>query len=192
MSKSFTVSLRDAKLNNHQLRKEGIIPCIIYGKSIDSTPIQIDKKVLLTMFRENSRGSVIPLDLNGEVKDCVVKEIQKDNFGHVIHMDFEQIDKNQKIKLEISINFNGQDYLAEKGLVFEAVHSSIEFHGKASEIPESLEFDVTKMGFDDKILVSDIKLPEGVSIQLDPEEAIAVVRGGAPVQSDSEEEVVAE
>ncbi|MGL4991902.1 MAG: 50S ribosomal protein L25 [Sarcina sp.] len=177
MMNTFKVLEKGIVKNNRRLRSEGFTPAVVYGTALEKPQaIKIEDKVLLTMFKEKSMGSIIPLELDNKKINCVIKEIQKNNFGKTIHVDFQAINANDSVKLHIPVEFVGHESLASHGLIFEAIESSLEFHGRAQDIPEKMEIDVAKMTDNDKILIKDLQLPNGVSISGDPETVLAIVK----------------
>lgn len=188
MMKSFKVSEKSLEKNNHELRSEGITPAVIYGSSIPkTTSIQIDNKTLLTMFKEKSMGSIIPLDFNNSKINCVIKEIQKDIYGKTIHVDFQAVNEHDSIKLHIPIEFVGHEEMAKRGFVFEAIVSELEFHGHPQDIPEKVEIDASHLQLGDRILAKDIELPKGVTITIEPETLLALVKDSKHVVEETSE-----
>ncbi|MGL4742009.1 MAG: 50S ribosomal protein L25 [Sarcina sp.] len=192
MMNTFKVLEKGIIKNNRKLRSEGFTPAVVYGTSLEKPQaIKIEDKVLLTMFKEKSMGSIIPLELDNKKINCVIKEIQKNNFGKTIHVDFQAVNANDSIKLHIPVEFIGHESLASHGLIFEAVESNLEFHGHPQDIPEKMEIDVAKMAANEKILIKDLNLPKGVSVSGDPETVLAVVKAPHIVEEVVEEAVVA-
>ena len=193
MMKSFKVSEKSLEKNNRELRNEGITPAVIYGSSIPkATSVQIDSKVLLTMFKEKSMGSIIPLELNSSKINCVIKEIQKNNFGKTIHIDFQAVSEHDSIKLHIPVVFVGHEAIGNKGLIFEAILSELEFHGHPQDIPETVEIDASHLELGDRILASDVKLPKGVTITVEPETLLALVKEAKHYEEEEESTISTE
>ncbi|WP_297637499.1 50S ribosomal protein L25 [uncultured Clostridium sp.] len=176
MVEAFKVTERSTGDTPHKLRKELKVPGIIYGDTLDENiSFKIEKKELISLFKSNSMTSIIPISVDDAVKNCIIKEIQKDNFGNVIHLDFQAINKHENVKLNIPIEFIGQEAIAEKGLVFEALETHLELHGPADKMPEKIEFNISQLNIDDKILAKDVKLDKEISIVIDDNTALAVI-----------------
>ncbi|MGL4796807.1 MAG: hypothetical protein ACRDB0_06365 [Paraclostridium sp.] len=88
-----TVYKRDLKQKTRDIRKNGYIPGVIYGKGIDSViPIQIPKTPFLRFAEENNNSLNVDLVLDGDIKKCVITEIQSDPaFEGYIHINFKCI-----------------------------------------------------------------------------------------------------
>lgn len=176
MVEAFKVTERSNGDTPHKIRRELNVPGIIYGDTLDKNiAFKIEKKELSSLFKDNSMTSIIPIKINNEVKNCIIKEIQKDNFGNVIHIDFQAINKHENVKMNIPIEFIGQEAIADKGLVFEALETHLELHGPADKMPEKIEFDVSNLNIDEKILAKDVKLDKEIEMLLDKDTALAVV-----------------
>ncbi|NLK95982.1 MAG: 50S ribosomal protein L25 [Clostridiales bacterium] len=170
------------------IRKKGEIPGIIYGGSL-SNPISIKMKKtqLPKIFASHLKSSIIPLSVNDSVKNCVIKDVQKDNFGKVIHVDFQCVKANEKIKLKVPVSFEGQGALTSKGLLLEIMATEIEVQGSVEKIPETILIDVSKMNYEDKVLAENINLPEDVHLVTHKDLLLAVI-ASAPTEEVNEEE----
>ena len=175
---AFNINERGKNEKAKALRKNGEIPCIIYGDGLkESLPIKINKNDLLKLMSTSTTSSLIPLNLNGITKTCVVKDIEKDVFGKVIHVDFQSVNKNEVIRLKLPVNFTNEESLESKRLVLEAFNPEIEIQGVASEMPENIDFSVEGLNFEDKIFAKDVKLPEGITLITAPDTLLAVIAG---------------
>ena len=95
-----------------KVRKNGEIPCIVYGDNHHkSLAAKMTKKEMIRLLRY-PKSSIVSLKLNGSLKKCIVKEMQQDPFGKIIHIDFQSINKGDIVKLKIPVNFVGQEVLA--------------------------------------------------------------------------------
>lgn len=185
---AFNVEERSKNEKAKFLRRNGQIPCIIYGDGLDeSLSIKINKNDLLKLITTNTTSSLIPLNLNGSTKTCVVKDLEKDIFGKVIHVDFQAVNKNEVIRLKLSINFTNEESLETKRLVLETFNPEIEIQGVASEMPETFDFSVEGLNFEDKVFAKDIKLPKGITLITEPNTLLAVIAGSDNNQEDAEE-----
>ena len=186
---AFNIFERGENEKAKTLRKNGENPCVIYGDGIkDSLSTNIQKYVLLKLMNCNTTSSLIPLNLNGNTKTCVVKSIEKDVFGKVIHVDFQSVNKNDVIRLKLPINFINEESLENKRLVLETFNAEIEIQGIASEMPETIEVNLEGLNFEDKIFAKDIKLPQNIDLITDPETLLAIVAGSDNNNDDEENE----
>ena len=172
----FNVYERDLNENKKRLRKNGDIPGVICGKSLGkSIPVKMKEPELKKMLKENNSGSIIEVDFQGKKLNCVVKDVQKDVFNNILHVDFQHTKPNEAIKMKIPVQFTGQENLVSKRLIWDTSNTSVEFHGPVEKIPEFIELDVSQLKFDDKLYIRDIAVPEGISILYNPDTMLGIV-----------------
>ena len=91
----FNISERSEK--GRKVRMHGQVPAIIYGSHLDKAisvkVLRRDMYKLLTL----PKTSILTVNINGHIENCVVKEFQRDPFGKIIHIDFQGVEKNEKI-----------------------------------------------------------------------------------------------
>lgn len=187
---------RQATENPKALRREGMVPGIIYGESLDTAvPVKVENTNLLRLLKNNSKGSILKLNLNNKVWSCVVKEVQKDTIAdEVLHVDFQYVKSDEIIKMNIPITYTGRENLELNRLVLGTFQPELELQGPAEKIPEHFDVDVSKMQFEDKLYAKDIELPEDIKLLTDPETLLAVVNASVTfkdIQEDSSESSVA-
>ena len=170
----FNVSERNEK--GKKARMNGQIPCIIYGNELkESLPGEITKRELIRLLG-CPKSSVISLKLNGAYKKCIVKEMQQDLFGKVIHIDFQSVSKGEVVKLKIPIVFIGQDVIEANGLLLESFVTEIELQGEPGTFPENISVDVSKLSQGNQLLVKDLNIPSNMVVETN--EYLAVARVG--------------
>jgi len=171
-----------------QLRKEGFVPGIIYGSAFkEAVPVEFAMSNLLKLLKENTKGSIITLaGLNNSVS-VVIKEVQKDNVSHLpTHIDFQAITKREIITVSVPVIVLGEESLVMNKLMYQPNLSQLELRGPAEDLPEKIEIDVTGLKVDDKILLSDIKLPSGVTLHDDKDNLVGIVMSPGIMQTEAE------
>lgn len=173
-----------------QLRKENLIPSIVYGGQ--SVPIMTQSPIVETTKLAKSAGKHTPINIviGGKKKLAIIKTIDVDPIKHSIrHLAFHTIKQNDIITAEVPIVLIGEgDSLAEKaGLVVLQAIEQIEVKAKPADLPESIELSIINLATDDdKLTVADIKLPKGVEfadVDQDMELAIASVYEPSALQA---------
>lgn len=183
---------RQATENPKALRREGMVPGIIYGDSLENAvPIKMEKTNLLRLLKNNSKGSILKLHLNDKAWSCVVKEVQKDTTAdEILHVDFQYVNSDEIIKMNIPITYTGRENLELNRLVLGTFQPELELQGPAAKIPEHFDVDVSKMQFEDKLYAKDIELPEDIKLLTDSETLLAVVNASVTfkeIKDDSSE-----
>ena len=153
----FDISERTEK--GKKVRTKGEVPCVIYGESLDkSISCKITRKEMLKLL-SSPKNSVLSLNLDGTIEKCVLKEVQRDTFGELIHLDFQYVRKGDTIKLKVPVSYTGQGFLESKGLLLESIVSEVQLQGHPEEIPENIKVDVSGLNYGDEIFAKDFSIP---------------------------------
>jgi large subunit ribosomal protein L25 len=172
---------RVGKSASKQVRRAGLIPGIVYGRSTEPIPISVDpknlKKALDTPSRENTLLELKIQSSEGEIKKlALLKDVQ---FNHLtsepIHFDFQQVELEQKITVKVPIEVVGRAWGVQEGGILEEILREIEIECLPGSIPNRITVDVTELGLGKSIHVEDLKLPPGVSPLNDPKETVLTI-----------------
>lgn len=160
-----------------KLRAIGKIPAVVYGAGEDTIPITVDRRELETILRETHGESVvIHLKVNRKSKSVLPKEIQRDPVtGRIIHVDFLVLHRGEKVVVEVPLTTVGESIGMKKGGILEVLVRSVEIRAKPDRIPPHIEVDISNLDIGDTLHIRDIKLPRGVEILEDPDEAILTI-----------------
>ena len=178
---SLSATLRTSR--GHHLnvdRKNGRLPAVIYGPHRkEAASLMVDAKAFLAVWKKAGESSLITLDIEGEKQTKVlVHDIAFDPVkDHPVHVDFYEMDLSKPVTLHVPVHFEG-DAPAEKvlgGVLLKQLHE-IEISALPDRIPHNIPVDVSVLAtFDDRIMLGDLKLPEGVRLTGDNETVIALV-----------------
>ena len=181
----FNVSERNEK--GKKVRMHGEVPAVLYGLHLDNTvSIKITRKDMYKLLTL-AKSSILSLKLNGHIENCVVKELQKDSFGKVIHIDFQDIKKDEKIKMKIPVVFDGQSTLEGRQLLLEVLISEVELYGEADKLPENIKCNVGELNIGDKIFIKDLVIPEGMRLDVDENAIVATIADNSAVDTDEDQ-----
>ncbi|HUC96719.1 MAG TPA: 50S ribosomal protein L25 [Candidatus Saccharimonadales bacterium] len=176
-----------------KLRDDGFIPSVVYGGH--DQPIMTQSKQVETskVVHTAGRHNPINLTIDGKKKLVIIKSIDMDPVKHTLrHVAFHTIKQSDVITTEVPIILVGQgESMAERaGLVILQAIEHIEIKAKPADLPESLELSIINLATaEDKISISDIKLPEGVEFadaEQDMELVIANVYEPSALQAANE------
>ncbi len=180
------------------LRKEGVVPGIVYGKKIKNESVQVSHedliKILHTSAGENAIIKLDIIDKNGKATNksgslnVILKEIQQHPITtDIIHVDFAEISLTEKIEVKVQIKIKGEPVgVVKDNGVFEAPLRELSIECLPTDIPEEITVDVESLEIGDTLHVKDIVSPKGVSILDDPERTVVLV--AAPKEEEEEEE----
>lgn len=179
------------------LRKQGILPGVVYGHKFDPTPISMNLREASKILRNVSQSRIVVVDIEGNQVSSLVRERQKDYIrNEYTHIDFQAVSMTEKLRTQVSVVVHGISSAVKNynGVVFVET-DSIEVEALPGDLPENIMVDIS--GLDEigqSILVKHIQLGEGVEILNDPEEVIVVITAGAEelVEEEAPEAEVAE
>ena len=175
------------KLNN--LRKEDIIPAIVYGPKIKNIPIQINLKEFDDLYKKVGETSLVNLSIKGTKENFVVliHDIEEEPInGKTIHVDFYQPNLEEKTEADIPIKFINESP-AVKDLEGTLVKNVQEVTVRAlpRDLPREIEADISLLkNLNDELLVKDLHVPNNVEVMKDQGEIVAYV---APPENVEEE-----
>jgi large subunit ribosomal protein L25 len=175
------------------LRRQGVTPANIYGSHVESQSIQLSTEELRHVIKTAGRNDIVYLRLDGdEPRPTFVRDIQQNPVTDaILHVDFLQISLREKVRADVPLHLVGLAPAVDTlgGILMHGLdHVSVE--ALPTEVPSFIEVDVTSLEEINQALhVSDVPVPEGVTILTDVEQVIAKV---APPAVEPEPEVAEE
>jgi len=162
-----------------RLRKEGIIPAVLYGKDVEPLHLGISAKEFRLIQSHVKSNTIIKMELekNGttEERPVMLKDMQRAVLKDVIlHIDFLQVSMERAVQVEVPIHFIGEPEGLAKGGVIEQHLRSIMVESLPGQIPEKIEIDISALDIGDAIHVSDLDLPN-IKLLAPPDVAIVGV-----------------
>ncbi|MCP1312279.1 50S ribosomal protein L25 [Paenibacillus tyrfis] len=164
------------KSDRNRLRAEGKVPGVVYGKKVTQTPIAIDQKELLALLKTNPHA-VIDLDVPQFGKQLVmINEVQRDALSRqLLHVDFHQINMDEPVQTTVRLEYIGDPEGVKVGGILQIQHHEIEIRCLPQNIPSSIEVDVSGLEIGQSMLVSELRLPEGVEVKTDEHDVLATI-----------------
>ncbi|MCF7906425.1 50S ribosomal protein L25 [Patescibacteria group bacterium] len=187
--------IRDSKRSvNKSLRKESKIPAVIYSHSLkENIYISVDKAEFLKVAQIAEKSSIIDLDVDGKTHKVLINDAAWNYKGDLIHIDFYEVKKGEKLTTEIPIESIGEAPASKKGLLLEQHLESIKVKCTPEDLIKSFEVDISSLSEDgDVIRISDIKISEKFELLQDLEEVIFIVQTTREVVEEKPEEEVEE
>jgi len=177
---SFNATAREGtgKGAARSLRREGLVPAVIYGHGRDPISLSLNARDLDKMLGHiQAESTVIDITVGGQTAKTLIREIQRHPIKRqILHVDFQALVAGEKVTVSIPITLTGiPEGVKLEGGVLDQTLRELEIEVDPSSIPDHAELDVSAMVIGDSLHVSDIKLPEGVEILDDPETSVAVV-----------------
>jgi large subunit ribosomal protein L25 len=157
---------RVGKGSSRELRRNGLIPAVIYGDKQEPLSISLpSKEVTLRIHAGGFMTTVATIDVGGKKISVLPKDYQLDPVrDFTMHVDFLRVGKNTEVNVEVPVHFinEGKSPGMKVGGVLNIVRHEVELHCPADSIPEFLTVDLSGLKIGDSVHISQIKLPEGV------------------------------
>ena len=173
------------------LRRQGLLPGVIYGRHIEAFPIQMDAHDASLILDKLTASSLITIDVDGEKFNVLMRDRQRDViFGDLLHVDFLVVSLTEKLRATVELKLVGEAPVADNPeVVVTQVLNAIEIEALPQDLPEVIEVDVSTLEtVDDEITVADLDLGEDIAILTDPNETIVSVGYVAQEEVAEEEE----
>lgn len=166
---------------SRRLRRSGLIPSILYGGKEGTIALTLDREYLEKKAGFLHENQILQLRLEGkkkrESRPVIVKEIQKNQLtGAILHIDFQGIALDEKLTATVPLTAVGEPTgVIRDGGILEQTLREIEIRCLPTQIPESIEVDVSSLEIGDSIRVGEIKLEEGIEVLTDTEVSLFTV-----------------
>lgn len=148
------------------LRKQGLVPGIVYGHGFDPIMVQSEYNVLDKVVREAGKHTPVYATIDGKKKITMIKDIDRDPVkSRIRHVSFHAVKATDAVTAEVPIRLVGEgESAAEKaGLIVLQAIDVIEIKAKPADLPEALEISIVDLATtEDKLTLGDITLPKGV------------------------------
>ena len=163
-----------------RLRREGIVPGVIYGSSQREYMIQLKSKSFFDLARKQaSHNFLVDLEIDGaeeKSKLAIVQDIQRDPLnGSLIHVDFRAVSENETINATVPIELHGEPVGVKSGGLLEQTIHEIEIFCRPNDLPEAIINDVEGLEIGDTLKVSDLNLLDGVTTKMGGDVLVAVL-----------------
>jgi large subunit ribosomal protein L25 len=164
---------------SRRLRAEGKVPAVLYGHGITPQSLTVDRKALrAALAQEAGLNALIALEVAGTRHLAMARQLQRDPLkGFVSHVDFVIVSRDEVVSVEVPVRLVGEAEAVERGDgLIEQQLFELTVHAKPADIPNAVEVDISRLTIGDAIRVSDLRLPAGVSTDLDPEDPVVLAQ----------------
>jgi large subunit ribosomal protein L25 len=160
-----------------KLRAAGKVPGVLYGPELQPMHLAVNGLELWHALHTDAGSNVlIDLQVDGDGFLTMPREVQRDYLkGTLIHVDFLRIRKDVAIEVDVPIHLVGESHGVKEGGVVEHHLWNLRVQCLPHEVPESIEADITPLGVNEALHVSDIKIPGNVTVLTPLEETVVSV-----------------
>ncbi len=172
------------------LRAKGYVPAVFYGQKQDAMSISVSEHEMEGHFRNRHR--VFELEVDGAVTPAYLKDVQFDTLtDRPVHVDFQRIDMNEKIALQVQMLFIGIPEGARRGGTLIKDIQMLSVRSLPKSIPEEFRIGVAHLDLGQRILARDLLLPEGCELNI-PGDTMICHLPGEEAMAQMEEQMLAE
>lgn len=155
-----------------QLRRQGIVPGVVYGACMDSKPLQFEERELARVLSTASTSLInLSVDSAAPPQLVLLREAQRNPLTRqLLHVDFMAVQMTEQVRMEIPVVLTGASKIA--GVLLSGI-TTIEIQALPDNLISSIEIDVSRLEIGDALYVKDLDIPESVHVLTDQEELIA-------------------
>jgi large subunit ribosomal protein L25 len=160
-----------------RLRATGRVPATLYGRGVQPTSIHVSAQDLLHLFHQGGGASVlVDLKLDGNEYLTIVRELQRDLIhNRFIHVDFLAVARDEKIVVNVELHEVGESSGVKSGGVVEHHLREVEVRCLPADVPERIEFDISRVRIGESVRVGDLAPADGIEILTDPDTMVLAV-----------------
>jgi large subunit ribosomal protein L25 len=156
-----------------RIRRENKIPAVVYGHGNDPMHLTLPGHDTMMALKHGGANALLELDIEGKPQLALAREIQVDPLRRVLeHIDFVAVRKGEKVTVDVPVHVVG-DAVSETLVVTE--NSTVQVEAEATNIPEYIEVSVEGAEVGTQIHASDLDLPEGTTLLVDPDTLVVNV-----------------
>ena len=175
----------------NKLRANGKTPIVVYGKTHESTALQVDSKSLDSVVQAGGLSQLIDVQVNGQSTLVLFREVQRHPVKHnILHVDAYALQMDEKQTLQIPVvAFGEPDSAIAADLIVMQNLDTITIETFPDRIPQTVPVDLSLLSMDKNISVSDIETIADVDFMHDPDEVVFSLTRSAAVEEEVAEEV---
>lgn len=183
---------RAGKGSARAARRDGRVPCVIYGGKQDPDMITIPQNELIRLInRGGFMSHQYKIDVAGKEQRVVPRDMQTHPVSDLpLHLDFLRITKDSVVTIEVPVHVIGQDDCPglRQGGILTLVRDTVEVSAPASSIPEAIELDISGLEVGEQARISRASLPDGVKPTItDRDFVVANIQAPKGAKSDDAE-----
>jgi large subunit ribosomal protein L25 len=162
-----------------RLRRQGLVPGVVYGGKGDTIAVSVDPKALQKVLRsEAGRNAILKLDISGAgATNAILKSWQVDPIKETfLHADFYRIAMDVAIRVTVPVQVRGEaPGVKTEGGILEVIMREIEVECLPGDIPENIAVDVSELGLNGSLRVSDLPVSVKVKVLESPDQVVVHV-----------------
>src|SRR6056300_37381 len=174
METSLKAIVRDTSgsAQSRRVRGEGSIPAVVYGMGMEPVSVEVNAREFTNALKTEAGSNIIfNLEVGSDKYTALAREIQK----HVYRNEFLHVDLTKTVDADVQLNFIGTPMgVKEEGGIVQTIISSLTISALPTNIPTSLDLDISGLNIGDNLAAGDVSLPEGVELADEEDESILI------------------
>lgn len=162
-----------------KLRRQGILPGVVYGHKVDSYPVQMETHATTLLMKKITPTTLVTLDLDGKQTKVIVRDRSRDVVtGELLHLDFLALSMTEMLRANVAIELVGEAPVLEEvpNTLINQVLSELDIEALPNDMLERVQVDISGLTtVDDSITVGDLKLGDKITILTPKDEVIVSV-----------------
>ena len=181
---------------SRRLRHEGKVPAILYGGHADARTLTLNhQKLLIMLDNERFYSTILSLKVGDQTQAAILKDVQRHPFkNRIVHIDFQRVEENEKIRISIPLHFTGAAVspgVKSQGGIVSHMRNETEVTCLPKDLPEFIEVDISGLSLNESIHLSQLKIPDGVTLVELAKDDVAIVAIHSPRAEEPEPTAVA-
>jgi large subunit ribosomal protein L25 len=160
----------------NRMRKQGLIPAVLYGKKIEAEPLVIKYSEIREILVKQGKSVFLTLNVDGEKHAAVIKDIQYDVVkGDLMHIDLLKVSLTEKIHAEVPLRIRGREIVEKGGNIVVQHMNEVMVECLPQNTPHYIDVDISHLQHGESVTVADLKLPADVKAISDMSEVVATL-----------------
>jgi len=170
-----------------EIRNNNRVPCILYGRTVESTPLQIPIAALDKLIYRRT-APVAEVQLDGNTWQCILKDYDLHPLtDRPLHADFQALEEGDEVTLTVPINYTGIPVGQQNGGDTQQIARELTISVLPENIPSQIEVDITDLAIGDSVHVYDLETDYEIKTSRD-QTLVTVVAPQIEVTPETEEE----
>jgi large subunit ribosomal protein L25 len=166
-------------------RRAGKIPAVIYGHGADPRHVSLPAREFTNAIKHGGSNVLLTLDIEGSAQLAIPKAIQRDPIKGVFeHVDLLAVRLGEKVTIDVKLTIVGE---LARGALLGQEATSVSVEAEATHLPTEIEVDITGLEIGAQVKASDLRLPTGTTLAVEPEHVLLLIQE-APSQSSMDAE----
>jgi len=190
--RTIKVELRENK--GSKVRSNEIIPGVIYGGGLESTSIQANANQITNAYRKLGTSKTFDITIGRKKHIVYIGAVQVSllNQHQLTHFDLIKVSADDTMSSKVKLSVVNREVIEKKGLIINVVSETLNLEYAVGSGVSHIDFDVSELVEHDVVHISDIVLPEGVSIMNEMDEVVLTISAYTEVIEETDEEVITE